>query len=126
MKKTVYVLGNPLVNIDNLPLKLLPQLKKNYPEFSFIHFDPTEELTQADRNLIFIDTVIGIKKVTTFNDLNRWSISPRFTVHDFDLPINLKILQKLGKIKKITIIGVPKKGNQKKILKEIKNLLKSI
>lgn len=126
MKRVVYILGNPLVDIDNLPIKLLPELQKHCPNFSFVSFDPTEDLSINNETLIFIDTVLGINKVVKFNDLNYFSLSPRVTTHDFDLSISLKLLQKLGKIKKVAIIGIPEKGNQKKILKEIKNLLKSI
>ena len=124
MKKNVYVLGNPLVDIDNLPIKLLPKLQKHFPGFSFIHFDPTEELPVNNKELIFIDTVLGLKKVTRFNGLNHWTISPRVGVHDFDLPINLHLMQKLGKIKKVVIIGIPEKGNQQRILAQVSHYLR--
>jgi len=124
MKKIVYLLGNPLLTTDSIPIKLLPQLKKFCPDVSFQIFDPTEELQfDTKQNLIVIDAVVGIDKVTQFHDLDSFSFSPRVTVHDFDLLINLKILQKLKRVKDITIIGVPTKGKNRVILKEIINAL---
>ena len=124
MKKIIYILGNPLVNIDSLPSKLLPKLQNSCPQFNFEVLDPTEEV-QLDNsnNLVLIDSILGIDKVTIFHDLDFFAYSPRVTAHDYDLPINLKLMQKLGKLKKFTIIGVPAKGKEEKILNEIINLL---
>lgn len=126
MRKTVYILGNPLIVQDRLPLKIIPALKKALPHFDFIYLDPTEEFATTKQDLIIIDTVIGIEKVTCFNDLNQWSISPRNTVHDFDLPVSLGLLQKLGKLKKVTIIGVPGKGPKSKVVEEIVELMSKL
>ena len=122
----VYVLGNPDVDIDSVPLKLLPKLEEKFPEINFIHFDPTEDIDIVDKHLIIIDTVLSLNKVTQFNDLNQWTISPRISLHDFDLPLFLGLLKKLGKVKKITIIGIPEKGNSKKMLLDVTKFLKDI
>lgn len=120
MKKKVYVLGNPLVDVDSLPIKLLPILQHLCPQFYFEMLDPSEELhLENNQEVIFIDSVVGIDKVTVFNDLSHFIYSPRVTVHDYDLLVNLKLLQKLGRLKKFTIIGVPVKGNLKKIAKDV-------
>lgn len=120
MKKNVYVLGNPIESLDRSAVKLIPKLRKSFPHINFIHFDPTEEIKPNDKdNLILIDTVIGIDKVTVFHDLSYLSLSPRVTVHDYDLPINLGLMQKLGKIKNITIIGIPKKRKLEEVLLEV-------
>lgn len=126
MKKIVYVLGNPLVKKDHLPPKLIFQLEKLFPKLKFMLFDPTEDFDLKEKNIIIIDTILSLKKVTQFNDLNLWTISPRISLHDFDLPVYLGLLQKLGKVKKITIIGVPEKGNRKNILSDVTTILKDI
>lgn len=126
-KKIVYVLGNPIEKTDSQAFKLIPKLQNKFLHINFIHLDPTEELPLLDnQNLILIDTVMGLKKVTRFDGLNHWKLSPRVTVHDFDLPLSLGILQKLGKLKDLTIIGIPPKGKETQILKEIKNILGSM
>lgn len=125
MKKTVYVLGNPIESLDRAAVSLIPKLKKFFPRINFIHFDPTEELPIGlVKNIIIIDTVIGIEKVMKFDDLNRWKLSPRVTVHDYDLPLSLGILKKLGKIKKVSIIGIPPKEKATKILGDLKKYLR--
>ncbi len=123
-KKTVYVLGNPMEKSDSPAVKLIPLLKEKFPSIDFIRFDPTEELPQnISDNFIMLDTVIGISKVTKFNDLNFFKLSPRVTAHDFDLPLHLGILKKLGKINNITIIGIPSKKDIDKSFKEVVTIL---
>lgn len=123
MKKTVYVLGNSEESLDQEAVRLIPELMKSFPHINFIHFDPTEEFPEnTSDKLILMDTVIGLDKVTTFNNIDYWKLSPRVTVHDYDLPIMLGILKKIGKIRNITIIGIPYKGNFQKIISEVSKL----
>lgn len=126
MNRIVYVLGNPVESLDRAAVRLIPELKKSFPHINFIHFDPTEELPKNNKNLIIIDTVIGIDKVTKFDNLDQWKLSPRVTAHDYDLPLMLGILKKLGKIKNIIIIGIPPKGNLQEILKGVKKILHQV
>lgn len=119
-KKTVYVLGNPINQSDNSAVNLIPRLKKKYPQIEFVHYDPTEE-TVLDRNVlsIFIDVVEGIKRVTVFDDLDNFSPPPIVTLHDYDLFIHLKLVQKLKKIGKFMIVGIPPKIKRKDVLEEM-------
>lgn len=126
-KKTVLILGNPIENLDKPAVKLIPLFKKGFPRIDFIHFDPTEELPpDYGDNLIIIDTIEGIKKVQMFNCLEQFALSARNSVHDYDLPLHLGISKKLGRIKKLTIIGIPAKGEKEKILENTKKILKSL
>lgn len=127
MKKTIYVLGNPLEETDSFAVKLMPNLQKTIPEFEFVRLDPTEEFPfGGQKHVYLLDSVMGISEVKVFSDLSHLELSPRVSVHDFDLPILLGLLKKLGKIKKVTIIGIPQKGNNRKITKEVVKILKSI
>ena len=103
----VFVFGNADLDFDSLPLRLLPELKKQLPEIDFEVKDPNEEWEASESELIIIDTVVGIDKPTVFENLENFSAPPRVSAHDFDAYTNLKYLQKLGKIKKIEIIGLP-------------------
>lgn len=125
MKKTVLYLGNPVLGSDSKPLQLIPLLQKKFPQINFLHYDPTEELPEAtpDQDLIIIDTVIGITKVQVMHHLDNLSLSPRNSVHDFDLVINLKLMKKLGKIKGVKIIGIPAQGDDNEIIKRIEKLM---
>lgn len=125
--RNVYVLGNPVVKKDRLPVGLISDLQKEIPDYSFTHLDPTEGIpTPKNKTLILIDTVVGIKKVTLYKSLNEFIPSPRFSAHDFDLTTEIPLLIKLGKIKKVTIVGIPQNYSQEKALKEVKILLSSI
>ena len=103
----VFVFGNPDLDFDSFPLRILPELKKRLPEIDFEIKDPNEEWGVSESELIIIDTVVGIDKPTVFENLENFSAPPRVSAHDFDAYTNLKYLQKLGKIKKIKIIGLP-------------------
>ena len=103
----VFVFGNPDLDFDSLPMLLLPELQKKLPEIDFEIKDPNEEWEVSESELIIIDTVVGIDKPTVFENLENFSAPPRVSAHDFDAYTNLKYLQKLRKIKKIEIIGLP-------------------
>ena len=125
-KAKIYVLGNILLEEDNLPLKLLPKLKSKFPKINFIELDPTEEFPEQDF-LILIDTIKGLKGVKIFEEIDKIKLSPNYSVHDFDLGFQLKLMKKLGTLKKVLIIGVgqkvPEEEAEKKLEKIISNLL---
>lgn len=123
----IYVFGNLLVEEDRTPLQLINQLKQKFPQIKFVVVDPNENFPpKGEKNLIILDTVIGIKNPTVldlddFEKKRRTSISP----HDYDLLFHLLLLKKLGKIKKIRIIGVPKDYNGRSS-ESVKNLIKGL
>jgi len=118
-KKTIHIFGNPLLDFDNLPLKLAPKLEKLFPEIDFVIADPSENLEPNNGELIIIDTVEGIKKVVVIDDLEKIQTGKIYSLHDFDLAFNLKLLQKIGKLKKVKIFGVPMEGDEKEILEQL-------
>ena len=103
---TVFVFGNAALEQDSLPLRILPELQKKFPQIEFRALDPNEEW-DVPEEMIVIDTVMGIKDITVFDSLEQFSAAPRVSLHDFDAYANLRLLSKLGKLKKIKIIGVP-------------------
>jgi hypothetical protein len=126
MLSTIFVLGNPLEDIDRLPIQLLPTLQKQFPHIDFVLFDPTEELPEPIPNhLYLLDTVLGITQVTVFNDMNEFLLSPRFSAHDFDLPLFLGMLKKLGKINKVTIVGIPSGQSKEVVVKDLIPLIEA-
>lgn len=107
----ILVFGNPLVEKDNLALKLLPRLKKSFLVIEFKEFDPTENLEAEIENgtLFILDVAEGISKIKVldFNDIDKLEIIKSCSMHDFDLAYNLKLLKKIGKLEKVKIIAVP-------------------
>jgi hypothetical protein len=112
MNKTILIIGNPTNELDSYPTRILNDLTKSFPRWIFVHWDPSEELPpDTDSSVICIDTVIGIKQPQKFTTIEEFSLSPRNTVHDFDLCIALKLLVKIKKLRSVIIIGVPIKEN---------------
>ena len=121
-KSQVWIFGNPDLEQDSLPLKILPKLKEYLPDTEFIIKDPNEEW-DLPKHLNIIDTIHGLKKITTFTSLKDFSGGPRITMHDFDLLTNLRWLAKLNKLPPFTIIGLPQQAKAKETIITITKIL---
>lgn len=116
----IFVFGNPLLEEDSLPLKLMPFLRQEFPGIEFIEFDPTGNLSEMGRNPVIIDSVQGIEKVIIIQDTGQIAEGKPCSLHDFDLGLNLKLLKKIGSIDSVLVFGVPMKGQKEKIKKDLK------
>ena len=123
-KKTIYIFGNPLLDFDNLPIQLAPKLVKALPEINFIVMDPNENLNPENKELMIIDTALGIDKIKILEDIDKIELSPQYSLHDHDLGFNLKLLKKLGKLDKVKIFCVPPNMNKKQALDELVFLIR--
>lgn len=103
----VYVFGNPDLAEDSLPLKILRKLREKFPGVVFEVKDPNEEWDVPEK-LVVIDTVVGTDAVRVFTNLDAFEKAPRVSMHDFDALTQLRYLQKLGKLKEVRVIGVPR------------------
>jgi len=106
----ILVFGNPLVEKDNLALKIMSKLQERFPEIEFKEFDPTENIEEEiDENgkLIILDVVEDIDRVVMVKDIDKLQVGKVYSMHDFDLGYNLKLLKKIGKLKEVEIIGIP-------------------
>ncbi|MFH0712078.1 MAG: hypothetical protein V1889_03130 [archaeon] len=120
----ILVFGNPLLKQDSLPLKILPILKLKFPNIQFKEIDPTEDLDKQGKNLIILDTIKGIKKITIIDDIDKLKTNKLYSMHDFDLALNLKLLKKVGKIDSVIIIGIPMNISKSEALKQISTTLR--
>jgi hypothetical protein len=59
-----------------------------------------------------VDTVQGIQDVTLLERdiIDKLTLGPRGSVHDYDLAFQLRYLKKLNKLGDVTVIGVPQEG----------------
>jgi Ni,Fe-hydrogenase maturation factor len=124
-KKTIYVFGNPLVKEDSMPLKLIDKLRRKFPSLQFKEFDTVEDL-DLENELNIIDTVKGIKKVELIEDIDKIITDKIYSMHDFDLGYNLKLLKKMKMIDKVRIFGIPSNMKEKEAMKELCDVIKSI
>lgn len=118
----VFVFGNPVVEKDSLPLRILPELKKRFPMIEFVNSDPTELLEYDDEAWI-LDAAEGIDDVEILSDISRLDLPKRFSVHDYDLTVDLHLLQKLGKLQQVKIIAVPMGMEEKEALTKVEKVL---
>jgi Ni,Fe-hydrogenase maturation factor len=102
----ISVFGNLDLEADNAAIKLTGWLKQKYPQAEIAVEDPTEGLRPA-ADWIIVDVCQGIDRLTEFEDLDQFEARRRLSVHDYDLAMELKLLKKLGKIKRLKIIAVP-------------------
>ena len=97
-KKTIYIFGNPTLDFDNVPFKVLQDLKKELPHINFIIRDPNENLKpNKNGELFIIDTVLEITKVIVINDIDKIKNSYQSRCHRqfrFGFLINSKTLKK--------------------------------
>ncbi|NPE26734.1 hypothetical protein HNV12_01885 [Methanococcoides sp. SA1] len=119
----ILIFGNPLLPNDSLPIRLIPQLQKAFPQHQFIHIDPSENLEDYGPHLTIIDTIQDIKeikilKLKSQEDFKKIILPKSLSMHDFDLSINLRLLKKLDKIKSVKIIGIPMNITESKIMKK--------
>lgn len=114
----VWVFGNPDLKRDALPIKLLPQLKKHFPQINFVVQDPNEEW-HLPKKLYIIDTVQGLTQVKVFTSLDDFTQPPAITMHDFDLGMQLGLLKKIGQLPPVVIFGIPMKISPADALREL-------
>jgi Ni,Fe-hydrogenase maturation factor len=109
----VYVFGNEYVPEDRRAIEVAEKLVDTLEDVSFIPVKPNEDVPFADeRRIVVLDAVQGIRDVTLIEgeDVDRLILSPRGSVHNFDLAFQLRYLKKIGKLGEVTIVGILQEG----------------
>lgn len=109
----VYVFGNEDVPEDRKAIEAAQKLDRAIDGVSFIFVKPNEDVPFVNEShVVILDTVHGIRDVALIegDEIGELILSPRGSVHDFDLAFQLRYLRKLGKLGDVTIIGVPREG----------------
>ena len=107
----IYVFGNEYVAEDKRAIEVARELEDAIEDISFVFVKPNEDVPFVnERHVVILDTVQGIQDVALFEGVDGVILSPRGSVHDFDLAFQLRYLKKLGKLGEVTIIGIPQEG----------------
>ena len=109
----VYVFGNEDVPEDRRAIEVAVELESATEDISFVFVEPNQDVPFVDQSFVVIlDTVRGIQEVTLIerDEIDRLIPPPRGSVHDFDLAFQLKYLMKLGKLGRVTVVGIPQEG----------------
>jgi Ni,Fe-hydrogenase maturation factor len=123
----VLVFGNRLVKKDNLPLKLIPLLEKEFPKIEFKEFDSIEDIQNEGPVIYIMDSVENIDNVTVIYNIDQIEISNNlYTIHDMDLGYMLKLMKKVNMINGVIIFGIPINAISKmEILNQLKEKIRS-
>jgi Ni,Fe-hydrogenase maturation factor len=109
----VYVFGNEYAAEDKRALEVARELEGAIEDVSFVFVNPNEDVPFVnERHVVILDTVQGIQDVALVegDSIDELLLSPRGSVHDFDLAFQLRYLKKLNKLGEVTIIGIPQEG----------------
>jgi Ni,Fe-hydrogenase maturation factor len=109
----IYVFGNDHVEKDTKAIEVARKLEDTREGISFVFVKPNEDVPFAnERRVVILDTVEGIQDVALVDRdrIDGLLLSPRGSVHDFDLAFQLRYLKKLNKLGEVTIIGIPQEG----------------
>ena len=109
----VYVFGNKYVAEDKRAIEVARELQNTVEGVSFIFLGPNEDVPFANEpQVVILDTIAGIQHVALVEGdaIDSLILSPRGSVHDFDLAFQLRYLKKLGKLGDVTLIGIPQEG----------------
>jgi len=124
-KLKILVFGNILLKNDKLPITMIEELQKEFPDLEFQEFDTVEDLHKEGRSLYILDTVEGIEHVVTITEIDQLITNKIYSVHDFDLAYNLKLLKKADMIENVMIFGIPMAMKKDQALKELKKIIRS-
>jgi hypothetical protein len=92
----VYVFGNTDVPEDKKAIEVAERLEDAIEGVSFVFVGPNEDVPfLGERHAIILDTVRGIRDVALIegDEIDAFVLSPRGTVHDFDLAFQLRYLK---------------------------------
>ena len=123
----VYVFGNEHVAEDKRAIEVAGELQNIVEGVSFIFLGPNEDVPFADEpRVVILDTVQGIRDVALVEgaEIDELVLSPRGSVHDFDLTFQLRYLKKLNRLGELTIIGIPQEGHVDHL--RIKSILREL
>jgi Ni,Fe-hydrogenase maturation factor len=112
-----------LVEDDSLPLKLLPKLQKKFPEVEFKEFDSAEDLHKEGKDLVVIDAVKGLDKVQVIDNIDSIVLDNIYSLHDFDLGYNLRLMKKIGLLNSVKIFAVPIGVDEEKNFHELTKII---
>jgi len=116
----ILVFGNPYIEFDALAVEIAKEIKiKNA---KFIICSSPEQIMEEKFDYI-MDVVEGIDEIKVFDNLKMLNPHRMFSLHDFDVTFFLGLMQKLGKIEKVKIIGIPIGFDKKQAKKEVEFLL---
>lgn len=120
----IYCFGNEFVKEDALAQTIVNDI--NIDGVTFIKTDRPEVLLEEQGEVVILDVVKGINKLTIITDIDQLKERNILSLHDFDLGFFLKLMKEAGTITKVHIIGLPMSGEKASLKQELIALLEGM
>lgn len=122
----VFVAGNSLVKEDGLALNVARKLRKRVRGVEFEEISSLGELEEIPEELVLMDVAKGIERTQKITSLERLEKLKLLSLHDLDIATELMLYSKLGKLKKVVIIAIPKEQGLESAVNETARLIKGL
>jgi len=121
--KTLYVFGNKYLEDDAFSNDVAKEIAKTAEKGLEIKLcaHPEILLDAEEDELLILDVVNNIEKPIMITEVSQLKTRKLVSFHDFDVSFVLQLMKNMGTDKKIKIIGIPQRGNVKKIANEVKS-----
>jgi hypothetical protein len=113
----ILVFGNPYLKYDSLAVELTKD-EELKDKANFVICTSPEQIMQEKFDYI-LDVVEGIDEVKVFDNLKMLNPHKMFSLHDFDVTFFLGLMERLGKVDKVQIIGIPMGYDKDKARSEV-------
>ena len=108
----VYCLGNKYVSEDSMALMFVNQI---IGDFEFLEYNP-----DIKGDIMILDVCKGIDAMQIL-DFDKFLERHPVTAHDFDIGMELKLLQATGQINNVQVIAIPFGWNYDQVLAGLKS-----
>jgi Ni,Fe-hydrogenase maturation factor len=123
MKRKILVFGNPYLEYDSLAVEIAKDLmQEKNSDAEFIICTSPEQMMEQKFDMI-MDVVEGIDDIRVFDNLKLLNPHRMFSLHDFDVTFFLSLLERLGKIEKVRIIGIPAQLDREKAKDKVRVII---
>ncbi|RMF54547.1 hypothetical protein D6745_04995 [Candidatus Woesearchaeota archaeon] len=120
--RKLYVFGNEFLKDDSFALRVAEGLSG----VDVVHCRRPDELMDEEGELLILDVIKGTDNIRIIKDIDEIKTRNLVSMHDFDLGFFLSLMKELGSPKKIKIIGIPEKGEEKEICKKVEQIINNI
>jgi len=109
----IFVYGNTLLKRDSKALRISRRVKLK--GVSFREMDTSEDFDTENPVIMDVSNTDRVEVITNESQLQEPKL---YSLHDFDLAFQLKLLKKAGLIKSFTVIALPDKLSDDETLKQ--------